>query len=194
MRRFNRTLILMALFLTCAVTILAQDSQQLIPSKRKFKHNTKIESKYDRSKDQTMVYIDPYHDSSGPVRYFDLLENVILTAGFRYPGKTLTSIPEVIELGVITNSRLGWFFGGSRDLVVIADRKEVFTGPLNMVSKNRPNGATYVEILSLALPTDVFLKIANSNAVEMRAGPQVQFKLATEHLEAFRDLASRMKP
>ena len=193
MRRSNHTSILTTLILTCVVATVAQDVQQQIPPKRKFKHNTKIQTKYDSSKDQTMVYIDPYH-SSGPVHYFDLLENVIITAGFNHPGKTLKSVPEGVELGVITNSRYGWFFGGNKELVIIADGEQVFAGPLIMVKKTKPNGSTYVEILSVALPVNVFLKTANANAVEMRAGPQVQFKLVTEHLEAFRDLASRMKP
>jgi hypothetical protein len=183
----------MALVLTCSAALRAQDSKQQIPPKRKFKHNTKIQTKYDSAKDQTMVYIDPYHHS-GPVPYFELLENAVVTAAFRYPGKTLTATPETVELGIITNSNIGWFFGENKDLLIFADGEQVFKGPLTVVSKNKARGSVYVEVVSAILPTDAFLKIANSKTVEMKAGPHVQFKLVTENLEAFSDLASHMKP
>jgi len=51
----------------------------------------------------------------------------------------------------------------------------------------------YVETLAVSLPYDVFVKIANGKTVKMQAGRR-EFKLKEEHLEALRDIVSRMTP
>ena len=191
MKKLSRYTFLTILIWMCAVAGLAQDSKLEVPARRHFKHNTKIQTKYDRANDQTMVYIDPYFNYSGSVKYFRLLENVTPIAAFRYPGKTLTAIPQQVEFGLITNSSNGWFFGKDTELIVVADGKPVFSGTMKIISKNKPS--VYVEILNIVMPTEIFLKIANSNSVEIKAGPLVQVKLLNDHLEVFRDLASHMK-
>jgi len=49
------------------------------------------------------------------------------------------------------------------------------------------------EALAVSVPYETFLKIANGTSVEMKLGVK-EFKLKDEHLEGFRDLASRMVP
>jgi hypothetical protein len=192
MKCFSRIGGLTVLIMACTIAAIAQDSKLELPAKRHFKHNTKIRTKYDRTKDQTTVYIDPYHFTQ-PVSYFNLLKDVVVIAAFRHPGKTLTAIPQQIEFGIITNSEDAWFFGKDMELVAVADGKTVFSGTLEMVSRHISRN-TYVEILNIVMPTETFLKIANAKTVEMKAGPHVRFKLVTDHLEAFNDLASHMRP
>jgi hypothetical protein len=190
----KRASLISIMFLLAATSILAQSSAP----KRKFKHRGKIETKYDRFRNQTTVRLEPYY-VQGTAPKLDPLAGIEISAGFVYEGQTLTKHPDEVLFGIVSTSADGFRYDQDRGLIALVDGERVDLGQMDRVDASyKKKGIVipdryYVEVLAISMKYDVFLKIANAKVVEMQAGRR-EFKLRDEHLEALRDLASRMVP
>jgi hypothetical protein len=161
----------------------AQEAKLQPPAKREFKHNAKIESKYDRFEDETHVRLEPKRVLGG------FMEDVKMGASFFYKGQKLSK-PEYFIIFFVSDTK-GWRFldEAQRELVALADGERLPIGTLDRDSKVR-SGGWVSEIMVKEVPYETFLKIVNGKKVEMKLG-RYELKLKEEHLEALRDLASR---
>ena len=193
-----------AFLVAFSVSAFAQAGAPAPTPNRKFKHRGKIKATYDKSADQTLVALFPYQiraGRQGPA--------VRITAGFTYLGRRLTSPPDAVEFGILSVSRDGWKFDKSRELVAWADGERLELGRLEVVlarqhalrvptfsgrdDPSSPGDIFHREDLAVAIPYDLFLRIAKAGKLVLQAG-QEKLTLEDEHLEALRELASRMLP
>jgi hypothetical protein len=159
-----------------------------IPEKRKFNHKVKIETSYDRFSDTTTAQMEPvevYHARRGRP------QKIWMTVLFTYRDETPAKPARVTIAFNSWSSE--WQYLDYRDLTILADGRKA--GPVTMeLAKTRiERDGTVTEILSTTMVTDVFLFMVNAGSVEMQLG-NAEFTLKPEHLEALRDLASRMQP
>ncbi|MDQ3743561.1 MAG: hypothetical protein M3444_04175 [Acidobacteriota bacterium] len=161
---------------------------QPIPEKRKFNHKIKIETKYDRfsnSTDVQMEHTEVYHvHGSRP-------QKISMTVLFTYPGETPAKPGSVT---IAFNSWAPeWKYLRYRDLTILADGRKAGPVTMELINTRIERDGTVTETLSTTMVTDVFLFMVNASSVEMQLG-DAEFTLKPEHLEALRDLASRMQP
>lgn len=145
--------------------------------------------RYDRFKDETTVTVGPYFLSSG----MDLVmtnSRLELMVSFIYNGQKLQRPVERVTIGFLSSSK-DWKFLRDQSVHVLADDQRFDLGSAERDSDLRMGGVS--EILAVNVLYETFSKIANSSKVEMRFGNK-EIKLKDEHLEGFRDLASRMVP
>ena len=184
----------------------AQDKTPPLVAKRKFAHDAQIETVYDKTKDQTAVVMRWYRvDWPDPdKRHLNPLglpyEKLDIQAAFGFGGRSLTATPESVQLEIRIQ-----YLGGSkfkaRDtpiLMAIVDGESISLGSTLLIANK-----TWVEIdggiqLSFERFSAHFkyiglLRIATARKVSLKIG-QVEFDLQERHLEALRDLASRMVP
>jgi hypothetical protein len=182
-----RLLLIVALVFACVAHGAAQDKG----TKSKFKHEGKFQATYDRAQDRTVVAFQPYGVN---VNYRDPLESVAITAGFIHPGQTLTSPPQFIEFGVISQSRGGWEFEREKDrqLTLVIDGEVINVGEMKLITARRFTiGALYYrEDLAYTMPYEGFVRMASAKKVSVKVG-RTELKLRNEHLEAMRELVSR---
>lgn len=200
-------LITLSLTLIFSAPALAQGNAPTKPPIRKFKHKSKVEIIYDKAKDMTTTYLRPmtlrYVKSSIEARVMnegrvDYLPSEILylTAYFNLPGKAKAK-PQAIVIGFrstaidktpYTNDLTlsvnldGSIFLGTMTITEHRIDERMSAGPLRYV----------VESLELSVPYETFLRITKTQKAKMiLAGKELD--LESEHLEAFRDLISRIE-
>jgi hypothetical protein len=185
-----RTFICFAV-LVVHVTLLSQSAIAQQPQ-RKFKHNGKVTSKYDSSKDQTTVFMEPYVIKESTNYVTVGVASIAITGGFTYSGKKLVSVPRTIEFGVLSQSTSGYLFEKDRKLIVSLEGETIDFGEMTLITSRffSLEGSKWREDLAITLPYDGFVKFTNAEKVEIKLGTQ-KFSLRKEHLEALRDLASR---
>jgi hypothetical protein len=157
---------------------------------QKYKHQAKIKATYDATTDKTTLAMWPYEVR----RNYDYeYESIAIAAGITFSGKTLNSTPQLVEFGILSQSRWGWLFNKDRSLVAVIDGERLSLGEMKVVTaRTFTIGATYFrEDLNLMLPYEVYMKMANAKKVILKAG-QVMMELGKEHLEALRDLGSQI--
>ena len=213
MRKILRRVICGGLIFLSVMTALAQDPGQSAVPKRKFKHRAELVSVYDKSKDQTVVvmqwyrvkwppydekrldiYNRPYSEGSREDNYLDI------QAAFAYPGRVLTSSPGVLQFDIRIKHEGGSGFKSKNipELVAVVDGEQISLGKTLLVSSKtattieRPSQLSY-ERLSARFTYPGLLRLVNAKKVVMKIG-QIEFELEEPHLEALRDLASRMVP
>jgi hypothetical protein len=138
-------------------------------------------SEYDKFDNSTFVHTD----------YMSVGKGLSVVAGFSYNGKQLSSSPEMTYFEVGSKSD-DWRFDSYRDLIILADGERIEVGKM-MFADRDIRGGIYHEYLSIPISTDDFLKMVNAHKVEIKVGAE-EFGLKDSHLEALRDLASRMNP
>jgi hypothetical protein len=179
--------LIVALVFACVAHGAAQDKG----AKSKFKHEGKFQATYDRAQDRTVVAFQPYGVN---INYRDPLESVAITAGFIHPGQTLTSPPQFIEFGIISQSRSGWEFEREKDrqLTLVIDGEVINVGEMKLITARRFTiGALYYrEDLAYTMPYEGFVRMASAKKVSVKVG-RTELKLRNEHLEAMRELVSR---
>ncbi len=182
-----RLTLAVALVFACVAHGAAQDQG----AKSKFKHDGKFQATYDRAQDRTVVAFQPY---GVKINHQDPLESIAVTAGFIHPGQTLTSRPQFIEFGVISQSRGGWEFEQEKDreLSVVIDGEAINVGVMKLITARRftLGRLYYREDLAYAIPYEGFVRMASAKKVTVKVG-RTELKLKNEHLEAMRDLVSR---
>ena len=115
----------------------------------------------------------------------------------------MTGDPETIELHVISDGTRGFKFNESQNRVLLIDidDEQIRFGTMTLVrSKHYAFGSSavnaarsgYVEELSIILTYQGLLKIGDGKKVSLLLGRE-RVKLNKEHLEALRDLASRIR-
>ena len=186
----SRFAIVLSIFLTYSAPLVGiGQSLKPPPSKFKLKHKSRIGMTYDRFKDQTTVTVGPYFLSSG----MDIVmtnSQFQLMALFTFDGQTLRKQVEKASIGFHSSSK-DWKFLKDSSVYVLADDQRFDLGTAERDSDVRIGRVS--EILAVDVPYETFTKIANSSKVDMRFGNK-EIKLKDEHLEGFRDLASRMIP
>jgi hypothetical protein len=110
------------------------------------------------------------------------------------------ALPDTIELHITSDQRRGWQFDkeNERKLSFTVDGERTEVGTMKVVGSKHyviPPGAInrYTEELYIPLTYEGIVRIANGKRVVFNVG-QYNIRLEDEHLEALRDLASRMKP
>jgi hypothetical protein len=203
--------VLLAILLGCWATGLAQaEAQPAKQTSRKFKHNSKVETIYDKTKDQTTTYLRPMTirltKSSVEVQIMnddkrmDRLpaEIVYLTAYFVSPGKTLLK-PQSVVIGLRLTAMDNAPDTGDRSLTLNLDGSMMKLGPMTIMERGADNrmsgviGVRYmVESLELPISYEAFVQITRAKKATMILGGK-EFVWDDQHLEAFRDLISRVE-
>jgi hypothetical protein len=184
-----RLTLAVAIVLACFAPGAAQKEAQ--GAKSKFKHDGKFQATYDRAQDRTVVAFMPYVVK---VNHDDAYESVAITAGFIHPGQVLTSRPQFVEFGVLSQSRGGWEFEQDKDreLSLVIDGETINVGVMKLITARRftLGRLYYREDLGYTMPYEGFMRMASAKKVSVKVG-RTELKLKNEHLEALRELASR---
>jgi hypothetical protein len=183
---------------------LSQSVPSNKPQPRKFKHNSKVEKKYD--KDQTTVYLRPMtmRNVRGSIEAQIINEGkktetipsevLWMTAYFVSPGKVLVK-PRFVVIGFRSWTLDKTKYASDHTLIIDFDGSSINLGPMEVVERRiDPNmelhsNQYFLESLELPLPYETFLRITKADKVKMTLGG-TEFQLGNEHLEAFRDLIS----
>ena len=115
----------------------------------------------------------------------------------------MTGYPETIEFHVISDGTRGFKFNEAQNrfLLIDVDDEQIRLGTMTLVrSKHYAFGSSpvnaarsgYLEELSIILTYQGLLKIAEGKKVSLLLGGET-IRLRKEHLEAVRDLASRIE-
>lgn len=184
--------------------IHAQDKTLPSIPKRKFNHHAEIVSVYDKATDRTSVVMQWYRISGEPRPVGMILTDspdFRIRAGFDYPGRVLKSTPASVEFDIGAEYEGASLFKKSKEmpeLIAIVDGEQISLGKTKlelsktMVGIFGPGQAT-IETLAATFTYQGLLRLANAKKVMMKVG-QLEFELKESHLEALRDLASRMVP
>jgi hypothetical protein len=183
--------VVVLLILLCAVSASAQDDKEGSKKKKGFQHQADIITQYDKEKNETKVELKRMIVSP----LMNPREHVLnLTAYYVYPGKT-PSKPQEVVLGIISLSyNRERKFQDARELTAELDGKQISLGTLELID-SRGLATHYKEVMGLYVPFDTFFHLVDNKkeTLQMRIGT-VAFELKRDHLEALRDLASRIQP
>ena len=213
MRKILKGIICGSLVFLSVMAVRAQDNGQPAVPKRKFKHRAELVSVYDKAKDQTVVmmrwyrvnwprydekhldiYNRPYSEQSRQDNYLHI------QAAFAYPGRNLTTSPGAVQfdIQIKREGSSGFKSQDMPELRAVVDGEHISLGKTLLVSSKtavtivRPRQLSY-EVLSARFTYQGLLRLVNAKKVVMKIG-QLEFELEDTHLEALRDLASRMVP
>jgi hypothetical protein len=193
--------LILALILSTSYFVQTQVPTQRAPTKREFKYAGKIESTYDKSKDETMLFFKLTRIKAGEHLEWEGTnvtsdERLDFSMYFTYPGQRLTT-PKWVGIGIASGMYEPKQYG-DYDLTIVGDKQTFSIGKMTVHDR----GATRYDprrppvrfqLLEAAIPYDQFLQIANARKVKLRIGHK-EFPLDNENLEAVRDLASHTVP
>lgn len=188
----------------------AQGTSPGVGPRRKFQHKAEIVTAYDKTKDQTAVFMDWYRVYAGLVdpNHLDRVEHVLdaednrveIQAAFVYPGRVLLSAVDAVVFGIKAGNSGGPLFKAREtpELTAVVDGETISLGKALLVRVDTRVTAEYTRQVSFAQLSVRFtypglLRIVRAKKVVMKIGP-LQFMLRESNLEALRDLASRMVP
>ncbi|HEX8097914.1 MAG TPA: hypothetical protein VF507_07755 [Pyrinomonadaceae bacterium] len=182
--------------LAFALAAMGQDSNSKGggAAKTKFKHNGKISTKYNKSKDQTAVELNPMAASSSMASEAQNLRDASqmdLAASFTYQGQVLTKPVEALTLTFHARAKNPVFQKGQNVLATLDGQNALMLG----TSTYKSSSQTFIfeEIMSVQVPYETLSKIISAKTVELFLGPR-KITLKESHIEALRDMASRMTP
>jgi hypothetical protein len=184
--------------LALVFSILITDRTQAWAQKRKFKHDSKIETIYQPANDRTVVRT---RFKIQPEKAEDF-RTALLMAGFYFAGKTLTGPPQEVEIYLLSSSKRGELFAKDRSVTMILDQRplmlgegELLKGAFSSFSTEpvEPFEEIRDETLLIRMPYANFLEVVAARKVVLLAASN-KFKFSEDNLEALRDLASRMAP
>ena len=201
-QKSSKLIYLAVLSFSLCASVFGQQRQS--NQKHKFEHDGTIESHYDDATKKTTVLLRPYE-----IRGVDATElsqneqEFSIMCGFVYQGEHIAGYPETIELHVMSDSTRGYKFENreKRVLSVEADGEQLRFGTMSLVrSKHYAYGSSpvnnarsgYIEELSIILTYQGLSKITEAKKVSLLIGKET-IKLPKSHLEALRDLASRIR-
>jgi hypothetical protein len=196
--------------LLSSVSVRGQHKDPGAP-KRKFKHSAQFSSVYDKAKDQTTVVMDWYYvklPNFGEKNYLDLYyshsfghqSRVYIKAAFVYPGQLATSPPDAVQFEITMTLHGPSEFKGKEmpELIAFVDGERISLGKTlllhsrTMVLTQHPIQVSW-ELLSARFTYQGLLRLSGAKKITMKVG-RVELALEDEHVEALRDLASRMAP
>ena len=199
MKNVMRFILTLALVTACATLGLGQDANTT--PQRISTHNGKIETNYDQVKAITTVQLNPMQVYGEPLDSSQYIgrDEASFNASFTYSGRTLRAQPKRV-LFSLTSTSQDWKYTDFRKMTALVDGKSLNLGPLEHVpsftvnASANANSDDYIsQGIAISLTYKTFLRIANGKEVQMRIGPR-EFELGKNHLEALRDLATRMVP
>jgi len=204
MTKLPKIVICVSLVFLSLVPIRAQDKGPSTVPKRKFIHDAKIGSAYDKSKDQTVLIMEWYRVKWPVMDRWDqnwMYDHYRLDiqAACAYPGRVLASTPQVVQFEVRIKHPGPSDFKSqdTPELVAIVDGEQISLGKI-VVAMSRTlvetdYGQMSYEKLSAHFTYQGLLRLVKAKNVDLRFG-KTEFGLQEKHLEALRDLASRMVP
>lgn len=182
-----------------APTFFAQ-TELTPPAKRKFDYPGKIQTTYDKEKNQSMAFfpllgikaVETPHEN---YKFAPSYERLSMSAYFVYDGKklitphwvtlaflSLTEYPQKLTDHVLSVKVDGKWLTFSK--VEIAETEEIRRHQGSILTR---------EAMELPIPYQQFLILANAKAVTIKIG-SLEFELEKEQLEAIRDLAVHTVP
>ena len=177
--------LLIVIVLGCSLHVFSQDPE--FPEK-----DRKVTRVYNDKTDTTVVRFGPMHlinfSTGSPFSYAIEDGELRLSAFFTYKGKVLVK-PRTIGLIFLSVNRPTnrWELSKQKDLEITADADHWNIPNVEIVGSTNGNNLV-IESLGVAIPCDVFAKIANAKKVKLRLGDR-RVDLAKEHLATLRDLA-----
>lgn len=199
-------------FVLLTVLVFSWSHVQSKGAHQKPNRKTRVETKYDENKKETIASVGPLilwkppaNSVSGQINY----EQVDLLVSFNYPGKRIVT-PNAVTITLLSTSQgTGGFasqargqFEKSRELSVSTESAQYQFGEMELLSINRGHVTTNIssgegavlvrEVIRKSIPFDEFSQITQSSKAEIKIGRR-KFKLQKEHLEAFRNFLSLMK-
>lgn len=170
------------------------------PAKRKFNYDGKIETSYNKAKDESLVFfklmeIKALETPKGQyeVQFSD--ERLSLSAYFAYPGQQLVT-PRWVTIAFLSETENPQKYTDHL-LAARVDGQWVSLGQLEVLRRtNYTRRGKYPlmrETMELPIPYEQFLLLANTKKIKLKVG-SVEFDLEKEHLEAIRDLAVHTVP
>jgi len=189
------------------ISVLGQIKNAQTTAKPKFKHHAEIISDYDKSKDQTAVVLQWYTVDwlSGEDLYqrrtaVEKEQYVLrIQAAFSFPGRVIKATPQTVQFEIRTKHPGNAYFkaGAMPELIAVIDGQQISLGRTALVRTNtqvdKDAGQLSYEQVSAYFTYAGLLRVIAARRVTMKAG-ELQFDLQERHLEALRDLASRMSP
>ena len=156
----------------------------------KSKQKSGVVARYDATKDQTTVFVGPQMIKQESSYLRAGVESTALTVGFSHRGRTFAGHPPAVEFGILSESTTGYLFNRERRLSFQIDGEAFEVGEMKLVNARfyQLMGSKWREDLAVAVPYELFLKLAQSQKAELKVGSQ-KFSLRQEHLEPLRELA-----
>jgi hypothetical protein len=196
-----------ALSLLIGLATFAQNPASSKQPNPTFKHHAEIVSVYDKAKDETAVVMHWYRVSwpSGTDIYNrgtavdQARYELSIQAAFSYPGRSIKTIPANIQFEVRVWHPGKSFFRTQAmpELTANVNREQISLGRILLVKTKTfvdiDNGRVSIEHVSAFFTYQGLRRLIEANEVTMSAG-DLTFSLKDHHLEALRDLASRMSP
>jgi hypothetical protein len=198
---------LWVLTLIFGLAAFGQNGASSKPQNQAPKHHAEFISVYDKAKDQTVVVMqwygvswpsdtDIYNRGAALERaQYDL----DIQAAFCYPGDSIKSLPPYVQFEVRVRHPGKSFFKATAmpELKADVDRELISLGTTSLVKAKTfvdvDVGQVSYEHLSVYFTYQGLLRLTQAKNVTMSAG-DLTFSLKDHHLEALRDLASRMSP
>jgi hypothetical protein len=172
-------------------TATSEPNAELFPAPRKFNHNHKISSSFDRFKNHTTITAEVI-----PHGLFTFnMSPFGVDAIFGFKGKELVSPPRYVLLGFSPHPFPGdWRYLKNHEVNLLVDDTLTIDAGETLWDGEVSNDGHMVqthEFITALLSLDRFLQIVGGKKVEVRVGATAMtFK--EDQLEVFRDLASRM--
>lgn len=188
MKHLARIILAISLALCCAIPALAQDTTLTPPPKRKFRHHEKIDTTYDKTKDETLVRLDRMSISEEGVEPTTLKNRLLMTVFFTYPGK-VPSAPQSVIVAFLSIGK-GAVYSKDRNLTFYANQERLDVGAMDLIERQVLGYQNIREILSLPMTYEMFLRIVKAQRVRLELGTTI-WNLSENQLEALRDTASR---
>lgn len=158
------------------------EAAALIPAKQAYNHNYVIKEDYDNAKDQTTFSLEerPQDITAVPNTLF---------VTYAVPG-TQGAIPKSVAVSFFSTSE-SWQFLSLKSIALRLDGTELLYW--EVTERGAASGGSVTELLTASVPVMDFLRVVNSERVEVQIGPYY-FELTNEQMQALKDLASRMAP
>jgi len=178
----------LALLLVIASSLCAHAQDSAFPEKDK-----KVTSVYNDKTDTTVVRFGPMHvinfKTGSPFSYANEDGELRLSGFFTYKGRTLIK-PESIGLVFTSVNVLSsrWELSKQKDVEITTDGGHWNIPDVKVLNSQKDTSLIF-ESLGVAIPCEVFVKIANAKKAKVRLGDR-QFDLVKEHFGALRDLAA----
>ena len=197
MKTVPRTLMTVVLILTCAGMSYAQGERAPSPlAPQPIKDPDKLISvKYEKSKDETVVQLNPMLVSDEEYfasAYLLTVHNLFMQAYFTYPGKT-ASAPASVTMAFVSLKHGKRYYQKERNLSFTVDGTLLEIGEAQLIQFQAMQDNVLKEILAITVPYDKFLRLSAAKKVKMKLG-ETEWDLKKKHLKAFSDLARRAQP
>lgn len=154
-----------------------------------------VSVRYEKSKDETVVQLNPTLVSDEEYfasAYLLTVHNLFMQAYYTYPGKT-ASAPSSVIMSFVSLKHGQRYYQKDRKLSFIVDNAPLEIGEAELTQFQAMGDNVLKEILSIAVPYDKFTRLANAKKIKMKLG-STEWDLRKKHLKAFSELASRARP